>query len=490
MRRLKRLAPIGCWCPLIRRTLESRKSKIEIGSWKLETRNSTVETRSSRGVYDERDTEILRCAQNDGEGGRAAVPLGAILQSTSHQPKIQNPKSTILLVLLLVLLIGQAAPAQTKPSTAESFDNLAKRAAAAREASRTEEAVALYKQCLRLKPRWAEGWWDLGTLYYDADHYAEAVPAFKNVVGLNPKMGPAYALLGLSEFETHDYKNALLHLQHGRALGLGGNEELVNVTRYHEALLLNVTGEFEAAMELLTSLVGRGVTSENVKVALGLTVLRVPLLPTQVDPSKDALIHAAGEIGELTALSNFDQADVAFQQMLKDYPNTPFLHYAYGTMLTILTRYDEAEREFKEEIKVTPESSLPYMQLAYVYLRVNRNQDALSPARQAVKLAPQSFAAHYLLGRSLLELGEASEAVKELENARRLGPFSPEVRYSLARAYAKVKRTQDAARERAEFTRLNDLLSRKQQQSEAQSYRSTSDRGSVQPGAVREAPPK
>jgi len=406
------------------------------------------------------------------------------------QFKTQNRNSKTFALSLFLLLLARPVFAQQKPSVRDQFESLAKRAAVAREANRTDESIALYRQCLKLKPRWAEGWWSLGTLYYDADHYAEAAPAFKTVVELSPKMGPAYALLGLSEFETRDYKNALIHLQHGRALGLAGNEELVNVTRYHEALLLNLNAEFEAAMELLTSLVGRGVISDNVKVALGLSVLRVPLLPAQVDPSKDALIHAAGEVGELTALSNFDQADMAFQQLIKDYPNTPFLHYAYGTMLTTLTRYDEAEREFKEEFKVTPDSPFPYMQLAYVYLRLNRNQDAVGPARQAVKLAPHSFAAHYLLGRAWLELGNTADAAQELETSRRLGPFSPEVHYSLARAYAKLKRTDEAKRERAEFTRLNALLSRQQQQAEGQSYRSTSDRGNFQPGAISESPPR
>jgi predicted Zn-dependent protease len=387
-------------------------------------------------------------------------------------------------------LLVQPAFAQKKTAAQTGFDSLAKRAQAASEAGKTGEAIELYQQCLKLKPRWPDGWWALGTLYYDADRYQEAIPAFRNVVGLSPKMGPAYALLGLCEFETHDHKNSLIHLQKGRALGLRGNEELVNVTRYHEALLLNLVGEFDASMKLLGSLVGRGVLSDDVKVALGLALLRVPLLPSQVDPSKDALVHAAGEIGELTAQANFDQADVAFQQAIKDYPEAPFLHYAYGSMLSTLARFDEAEKQFQEEIKVTPDSPFPYMQLAYVYLRVDRSQDALDPARQAVKLAPHLFASHYLLGRALLELGNANQAVPELETSRRLEPLSPEVHYNLARAYAKVNRSEEARRERAEFTRLNAMAAREQQPSEGQSYRSSSDRGSIPPGGLSAPKPQ
>ncbi len=383
---------------------------------------------------------------------------------------------------------GQRKPATTNPE----FDRLAKQAAAAREANRAEEAIGLYQKSLKLKPRWDEGWWYLGTLYYDSDRYKEALPAFRNLVGLSPNLGPGWALLGLCEFETGDYRNALVHLQMARARGLAGNEELVNVTRFHEALVLDLRGDFEGATKLLSSLVARSVMSIDVKVGLGLALLRVPLLPAQVDPSKDALIHEAGEVAELIALSNFDQADTAFQSLIKNYPSTPFIHYAYGSMLSSLSRYGEAENQLLEEIKITPESSIPPMALAYVYLRENRFREALPLGEKAVLLAPQSFAAHYLLGRALLETGDVPGSIRELETARRLGPLSPEVRYNLARAYSKAKRKVEAERERAEFARLNRLFEREQKLSGPQTYRASGERGALEPRVVEEgrAPPK
>ncbi len=398
----------------------------------------------------------------------------------------------MLLALSFGVVFGTASaqkPTARAGAAAAEFERLAKQAAAASQANRVPEAIELYQKALKFKPRWQEGWWSLGTLYYDSDRYAEAVPAFRNLVQLNPKMGPAWALLGLCEFETGDRKNALIHLQRGRVLGLGGNQELSNVTLYHQTLLLNLSGEFEAATELLSALVARGVLSEDVKVAFGLAELRVPLLPNQLDPSKDALVHAAGEAAILVAQSNFDQADLAFQQLLKDFPSTPFLHYAYGSALVMLSRYEDAEKEFREEMKITPESAFPFMQLAFLKLRTKRYDEALPVANAAVRLAPNAFLGHYLLGRTLVELGDVLGAIKELETARRLGPYSPEVRYNLARAYARADRKDEAARERKEFARLSALLERKQQESGPQSYRSSSDRGAPEPREVKEAAP-
>ena len=148
----------------------------------------------------------------------------------------------------------------------------------------------------------------------------------------------AWALLGLSEFEAQDYPAALEHLARGRSLGLTGDEQLAKVAPYHEALLLVRRGEFEAAGKLFFVLVQQGVRSRDLRTALGLSLLRVPLLPSQLDPSKDALVDTAGGVGESMALRNYVQAESGLRQMLADFPQTPFLHYAYGTLLVRVGR--------------------------------------------------------------------------------------------------------------------------------------------------------
>ncbi len=380
------------------------------------------------------------------------------------------------------------SPAKTPPKSKE-FEDLAKRATAEREADHAEQAIELYHQALRLNPKWGEGWFYLGTLFYDANHFAEGRDAFHNAVQVMPGFGPAWAMLGLCEFETGDHKNSLLHLQKGRASGLGDNDELTNVTRYHEGLLLNTVGEFEMASELLTSVLARGVESLDVKMALGLATLRVALLPSQLDPSRDAIVHAVGEVAAEAALNNLDQATAGYRRLLQDFPQTPFLHYAYGITLLSLSRFDEAEEQFKQEMKVTPESALPYMYLGYVELQQRHYQEALPVCQTAIRLAPHAFPGHYLLGRTYLELGDINKAIEELETARRLAPYSPEVRYNLARAYSRAKRVEDAARERKEFTRLSALYARQRGEATGSSYRSSSDRGALGPRELAPQPP-
>src|ERR1700683_1659304 len=104
--------------------------------------------------------------------------------------------------LLACCSIGRAA----------TFEELARQAAAARESDQVPQAIDLYQQALQLKSDWSEGWFYLGTLYYDSDRYADAQPAFAEFVKLADK--PAgWAFLGLCEFETGAYTLAHDHLQ-------------------------------------------------------------------------------------------------------------------------------------------------------------------------------------------------------------------------------------------------------------------------------------
>lgn len=349
---------------------------------------------------------------------------------------------------------GQAA---ARNSSTE-FDQLSEQARAAVQQGQTDAAIGDYQRALKLRPDNKEVWRTLGTLCFDAARYADAASALKNAVALDPKHGELWALLGLSEFQLGDYQNALIHLDRGRALGLAGNQAAVRIAAYHTALLLNKNGEFDEAMQLLLPDAGSGPMTEQISFAMGISLLRIPALPDQIEPSRQELVRSAGEAAVFLSESKYEQAFPILERLLKDNLNTPYLHYAYGSALASLSRYDEAASQLREETRVSPESALPYLRLVSIYIRIHQPADAVSNAQQAVKLSPQSAEAHYMLGRSLLEVGTIPDAVAELEKASRLEPESPEVHFSLARAYAKAKRPDDAERERAQFERLNKLV--------------------------------
>jgi tetratricopeptide (TPR) repeat protein len=84
----------------------------------------------------------------------------------------------------------------------------------------------------------AEQSWQQATQLFAVARYAESIPPLKATIAANPDNGTAWAMLGLAEFETKDYDNALLHLQKGASLGLGGSAVAVRLAKYRLALLL------------------------------------------------------------------------------------------------------------------------------------------------------------------------------------------------------------------------------------------------------------
>ena len=381
---------------------------------------------------------------------------------------------------------GEIAPALEKDTASvaganqtASFEELSQRAVGAQQAGKVEEAIAAYQGALQIRPDWQDGLHYLGALQYDAARYPEGISAFKTLVEVNPKMGLAWAMLGLCEFETRDYKNALTHMKHGQDLGIFDNPQATSYANYHLALLLDWNGEFDRATNLLIPQVGNGYFDEESKTAMGLALLRIARLPSQLDASQAPLVRKAGEVAALLSQSKYDPAFQMFDQMLKDYPNTPYLHYAYGAALSSISRYEEAQAQLREETRVNPQNVLAYTRLTSIALQLHHPEEALPSATRAVQIAPQLAEAHYGKGRALLELGKPEQAIEEFNTADKLAPNSPEVHFNLARAYAKARQPEQAERERAIFARLNALAERRKSMTGSQSYGDAHNRGDL-----------
>ncbi len=312
--------------------------------------------------------------------------------------------------------------------------------------------------------------WQLAMQLFASERYVEAIPILKTAVAQQPELGTAWALLGLSEFETKDYDNALLHLQKGAALGLGGSADSVRLARYRLALLLIRNAQFDPASTLLVPEAEGNSLSPQIQFALGLALLHKARFPEDVPASDSALVQNAGEISLLLHNSKYDAAFPKLDQLIQQYPDAPMLHYVYGVALASFSRYDEAAAEFTEESRSNPKSELPYVQRAFVELQARRPADALLSSQRAVQLAPGSAESHYVLGRSLFDSGKFEDAAKELEIAARINPGSPEVHFNLAKTYAKLNRREDAQRERALFAQLNAEIEKQRSLHGSQAY--------------------
>jgi tetratricopeptide (TPR) repeat protein len=371
-------------------------------------------------------------------------------------------------------MLGLSSSAQTTENQArnaksESFTSLASQAQSAMEAGRLAEAIQLYKRATKVRASWSEGWWHLGTLYFDSSRFGEARDAFLHFVEVEKKQpGPGFGMLGLSEFHLGRYPQALTALERGWKLGLGSNPEFVHAVLFHLGILHARMDESEIAIERLTLLANQvaaahpeaakdAVLSDGDLIkALGIAALRIPKLPSEIPTSQNSLVQQAGHAQALIALQEGVAADAELKQLVADHPSEPGVHYMYGAFL-LKEHPPAAVDEFRREIEVAPKNAAAHTQLALEFLRTGDYEQGLKYAKEAVALAPQNFVAHVANGRLWLALGKTDPALQELRTAVRLAPTSPDAHFALSRALSEAGRSAEAAHERAEFERLQAL---------------------------------
>ena len=356
----------------------------------------------------------------------------------------------ILLVFLisLPLLCGQTAP--------PTFQSLSRQAEAARDAKQLSKAVALYQRALKLKPDWDEGLWNLGSLAYDLDEFAECAPAFRRLADLKPDSAPAWTMSGLCEYRLRHYDSALDSLSHAEGLKFEGPPELARTARLHLALVLTKTGSFERAITVLTELTLIHKKAPDSAVAAGIAGLRQPWLPSEVPEASRELVFLLGDAMASGMEKDYKEATEKFEAALQQYPQEPNLHFRFGAFLNLQDSARGIE-EIKKAVELAPDHVPALVGLTVMYLKREEFDLALEYGERAVKSAPGDFSTHIALGRALLAKESPGRAAAELEVAVKLAPSSPEAHFSLASAYSRLGRKADSARELGEFKRLQHL---------------------------------
>ncbi len=230
--------------------------------------------------------------------------------------------------------------------------------------------------------------------------------------------------------------------------------------RYHAAVLMNRMGQFELAQKVLTEFISEANDNPKILEALGLSSLRIPQLPEEVDPSRREAILLAGG-GTFYYYSRMTAAAYGrFEELLRRYPDMPNVHYAFGVVL-LNAEPDRAIEEFKQELQRTPAHVPAMLQIAFEYLKRSDWTSAKSWAGQAVKIEADSVPARQAVGQALLELDDVAGAIEQLRAGIAIAPETPILHFTLARAYRKAGRAADAERERLEFQRLERDRSRR-----------------------------
>ncbi len=245
------------------------------------------------------------------------------------------------------------------------------------------------------------------------------------MVTARPENGTAWAFKGLCEFRLKSYDTALSDLIEARTRGVVGGQSMTDVARYHSAILLTRIGEFDQALLILNDFGLEGNDSPGIIEAMGLAVLRLPMLPADLPGARRELVLMAGRARYFQSARMMAGAQSAFELLTSRYPDTPNVHYAYGVFL-LAEQPEKAIGLFERELKVSPQSVYAKLQIAFAHIRRGEYEQALPWAKQAVDEAPTEFVARTALGQVLLETGDVARRHPRARGRREAGAGQPD----------------------------------------------------------------
>jgi tetratricopeptide (TPR) repeat protein len=294
----------------------------------------------------------------------------------------------------------------------------------------TAAALTALDRARPVAPTWGE-WHRLRGVALVADERMdEAIAAFKEALRLGPLDERAHLALADSYSQQQRYDDADAALQsaiaalptspklhHARAL------VLQRQGLYPEAL-----AEFDKALSLEPSL---------------------PLL------GKNSVYETVATLRR--ARQEFTAATVAFARRVDLVPNDVKAHRDLGDIYFRQGLDDLAWTEFAIAEALAPRDVATQAALAQLHLRAGRNRDAVTVARRIIQLSPTDVQAHFVLGTALIRLDQTDEGTRALDTFARLEAADAEAR-SRQLALAALRREAEVATGEGNHTRAVTLL--------------------------------
>lgn len=346
---------------------------------------------------------------------------------------------------------GQGVSSAPRPR----FDDLLQAAQRARDANRDDEAIRDFRKALAERPESEEALWYLSTMLYEEAQYGESRDLLRRFLTLRTDAGPAWAMLGLDEFQLRQYSRALDHLQRAMTQGLGDRKELTQSVYFEIVVLLNRAERYDESIDMLQKMLAFGPPDPMYVEPAGLAGLRLPLLPGEIAPERRPLVELAGKSVLALLTERYEDADSNFKQLVTAYPAEPGVHFLYGAFLEQL-HPDQSAAEFRRELEVSPSNVLARIRLANQLIVQREFADALILCNEVLKLDPKRASAHMLAGEALLATSKSVDGLKELETAREIDRDEVRTHWDLLRGYAAAGRVADANREKQAIESLND----------------------------------
>ncbi len=331
---------------------------------------------------------------------RLAEAIACYRQALHLQPDYPQAQQNLQGLLQAAGWAGNVAvsgrPAGLSPDEPARQYNV--RGIALAQERRFNDAVASFREAIRLRPDYTDAHNNLGNVLYLLGNLDEAIPCYEAALQFTPDHAGACSNLGEVLRQKGRLEDGLRYCE--RAVEL---QPTLAAAQNHLALALSASERFDEALPH---------SQEAVR----------------LQPDLAEAHHGLGHV--LLSIRRTDEAIVALRTALRIKPELAEAHTSLGAALLRQGKTDEALASLAEALRIKPTLSEPYLHRAQAEWQMGQFDQAEASCAVALQKKPDSPEAHNMIGVIRLKKGHPAEAVTEFSQALALRPTFPQAHFN------------------------------------------------------------
>ena len=276
----------------------------------------------------------------------------------------------------------------------------------------------------------------LGQIYLAKNSYSAAIPAFQNVVRLDPNNADAYYYLAAAYQSSGDYKNQQINA----AQAVKGNTKFLNESYFLLGDGAQKSKDYPSAIEAY-----RKSLSAN--------------------PNNRLIYHNLSDIYRIQ--NQFAAATEIAKKGIEFFPADANLYLDLSRYYSLGDQSALAIGAAQQAVRLMPEKSVSYASLCRAYYEDKQFQAALEACKSALKLNSDDGEANVYLGFTNLSLDKSdtaneffAKAVSGLKDYTMKNPEYSDGFYLLGNAYYYAKQPENAIEAYSKSLQLNPLFTK------------------------------
>ena len=144
------------------------------------------------------------------------------------------------------------------------------------------------------------------------------------------------------------------------------------------------------------------------------------------------------KITQLFNENNFEDLEKYLNKIIRNYPNSFFLHNVIGTVFFSKGNLSNAIKSFKKVTQLNPKYSDAYNNLAVIYQKIGDHKNSIISLKSALKIDENYPEGHNNLGVTYKQIGEFALAIEHFKKAIDLKPDFFEAFNNLASTFQRI----------------------------------------------------